>query len=206
MLDLITPSNFDFFARYLLAGLIIIWIRSNFVLGDRPRLSDMVIEAVILSLFNQLVFLLLVWVLAFPMPHYAPPTRTAFFAEVLALPISLGILLGWGFSRGWVDSLFRTLAIPVRNVKRAYDFAFATHETEGFVILTYSDGTKVFGYFGENSLAANDAKHSDIYIERLYDLKEDGQWFEQSPPRGVWLNLDGLRSIEFLKPERTADE
>ena len=59
MVDLIDPANFDFFARYLLSGLIVIWIRSTFVNAERPKLTEMVVEAVILSLVNQLAFVLL---------------------------------------------------------------------------------------------------------------------------------------------------
>ena len=92
--------------------------------------------------------------------------------------------------------------MPVQNpIRRAYDFAFLQHDIEGFVILTYDDGTKVYGYFGENSLAASDPERSDIYLERLYDVDDSGQWYEKTPPRGGLLKLDGMRSLEFLEPE-----
>ena len=81
MLDLINPGNFDFFARYLLAGLIIIWIRSNYLLARRPPLTEMVAEAVIFSLLNQLLFL----TLAALLPTIALPPRGTFFLEVLEI-------------------------------------------------------------------------------------------------------------------------
>ena len=167
MIDLINPGNFEFFARYLLAGLIIIWIRANFVIGERARLTDMIVEAVILSLFNQLTFLLFVWLLTLAFPAFVLTGRAPFFGEVLALPVLIGLVLGWGLSSGWIHALFRLLSIPAQNVRRAYDFAFAKYEVEGFVIVTYADGTKVHGYFGENSMASNDADRSDIYLERI---------------------------------------
>lgn len=206
MIDLINPGNFEFFARYLLAGLIIIWIRANFVIGERARLTDMIVEAVILSLFNQLTFLLFVWLLTLAFPAFVLTGRAPFFGEVLALPVLIGLVLGWGLSSGWIHALFRLLSIPAQNVRRAYDFAFAKYEVEGFVIVTYADGTKVHGYFGENSMASNDADRSDIYLERIYDVGSDDQWYEKAPPRGALLVLEGLRSIEFLEPERSGDE
>ena len=204
MIDLVTPANFDFFARYLLAGLIIIWIRANFVIGERSRLTDMIVEAIILSLFNQLTFLLLTSGLAAFAVDLT--SRPGFFIEVLLLPVLIGLGLGWGNASGWISTLFRLLSIPAQNVRRAYDFAFVRYEVEGFVIVTYADGTKVHGYFGENSMASNDADRSDLYLERIYDVGDDDQWYEKSPPRGVLLVLEGLRSIEFLEPERTSDE
>ncbi len=201
MIDLINPANFEFFARYLLAGLIIIWIRANFVIGERDRLTDMIVEAVILSLFNQLVFLFLEWVLGLASPILVQAGREAFFTEVLVLPILIGLLLGWGISSGWIAAVFGLLSIPSQKVRRAYDFAFALHETEGFVIVTYDDGTKVHGYFGVNSLTASDGGRSDLYLERIYDVGSDGLWYEKSPPRGALLALGGYRSVEFLEPE-----
>lgn len=207
MIDLISPANFDFFARFLLAGLIIISIRSRFVVGERPRLTEMLVEAVILSLINQLVFLLLTSLAGFFIPQLALPLRLSFFLEVLALPVVLGSLFGWNLSRGWNESLLRRLSMPVQNpTRRAYDFAFTQHDREGFVILTYADGMQVHGYFGENSLAASDPQRSDIYLERLYDVDEAGQWQEKTPPSGALLMLDGIRSIEFLEPEVAEDE
>ena len=56
--ELISPDNFDFFARFC-RGWIIITVRSRFVVGEKPKLAEMVVEAVILSLVNQLIFLML---------------------------------------------------------------------------------------------------------------------------------------------------
>ena len=132
MIDLIHPGNFEFFARYLLAGLIIIWIRANFVIGERARLTDMIVEAVILSLFNQLIFLLLVWLLSLASPTFVLDGRAPFFTEVLALPVLIGLVLGWGISSGWIHALFRLLSIPAQNVRRAYDFAFVPLSSPAF--------------------------------------------------------------------------
>ena len=57
--DLFSPSNFDFFARFFLAGFILFSVRCRYVLGERPKPTEIVFEAIVLSLINQLVFLLL---------------------------------------------------------------------------------------------------------------------------------------------------
>jgi hypothetical protein len=202
MVDLINPTNFDFFARFLLSGLIIIWIRSTFVNTERPKLGEMVVEAVILSLVNQLTFVLLAEIALILGIDLALSARLVFLLEALVLPAGLGLLFGYSLSAGWNRAILRRLSMPVQNpIRRAYDFAFLLQDVEGFVILTYDDGTKVYTYFGENSLAASNPERSDIYLERLYDVDETGQWYEKTPPRGGLLNLGGLRSIEFLESE-----
>lgn len=206
MNSLINPDNFEFFARYLLAGFIIISIRSRFVTGERTRVGEALVEAVILSLINQLLFSLLMALGSLRFDIAQIPLRLSFFVEVMVLPSFVGLLLGWNLSRGWNNALLRRLAMPVQNpVRRAYDHAFSVTPNERFVILTFADGTKVYGLYGENSLAATDAARSDIFLERLYDVADDGQWFEQVPPRSALIALDGMRSLEFLEPEGQGD-
>lgn len=206
MADLISPANFEFFSRYLLAGYIIMAIRSRYAVGERPRLGDSIFEAVVLSLINQFVFHLLFSITEHFLPVSSLGQRTLFFSEVLALPVVLGTLIGINLSKGWNRAVLRRLSMPVQApIRRAYDHAFSENATPRYIIVTYADGTTVQGYYGERSLAANDATRSDIYLERLYDVSEDGQWYEKLPQRGCLLTLDGLRSIEFLISEETED-
>ena len=194
MNSLITPANFEFFARFLLAGFLIISIRSRFVVGERPKVSEALVEAVILSLINQLAFTVAVTLVSFGYDVAGVPERLLFFVEILVTPTLLGLLLGWYLARGWNDALLRRLAMPVQNpVRRAYDHAFSLMPTERFVILTFADGTKVYGLYGENSLAATDAARSDIFLERLYDVAADGQWFEQIPSRSAQIGRASCR-------------
>ena len=206
MIDLINPGNFEFFARYLLAGLIIIWTRSLFVVGERPRLTDALVEAVVLSLINQLTFLVLAALTSLVWSYPVPP-RFSFFLEVLVQPACLGAIFGWNLAYGWNHALLRRMAMPVPSpIRRAYDLAFTQKPVKGYVIVTFADGTSVYGYFGANSLAATDASRSDIYLERIYDVDPEGQWFEKVPPRAALLSLAGMRSIEFLRQETTSSE
>ncbi len=181
--DLLSPANFDFFARYLLAGFILMSVRSSFVSAQRPRPAEVLFDAIILSLINQLIYLLIISLLLWALPGaitlVGTPSRFGFFAEVVALPTILGAVWGNALAREWKIASFRRLLMPnVHPTERAYDFAFARRPGPGFVIVGYTDGTQVFGYFGNASLAATDERRSDIYLERLYSVSEDGQWTE----------------------------
>ncbi len=198
-------ATFEFFARFVLSGFMIIWVRSAFVMGDRPRLAEMAVEAVILSLLNQLAFLLATSAFSlFTLPSVPP--RLLLLLEVLVLPALLGTAFGLSLMRGWNRAVLRRLSMPIQNpIRRAHDFAFLQNATERFVIVTYADGTRVHGFYGQNSLAANDAGRSDLYLERLYDIDDEGQWYEQKPPRSGLLSLTGARSIEFLELKEAND-
>jgi hypothetical protein len=201
--DFISPANFDFFARYLLAGAILMSVRASFVTAQRPRPAEILFDAVFLSLLNQLVFQLLIALALWSFPglarHSGSSGRAAFFLEVLALPVLLGAVWGNALARNWkVASLPRLLMPNVHPTERAYDYAFARRTGPRFLIVTYKDGARIFGYFGARSLAATDERRSDIYLERLYSVDDRGQWSEAEPPRSALLMLDDIRSIEFI--------
>lgn len=200
---LFTPENFEFFARYVLAGFILMTVRGAFLSGKRPKPTEVVLDSIFLSLINQLLFLVLVsaaeWTSAkagqMPSPSGA---RALFFAEVVVLPSLLGLLWGVALARSWGQATFRRLLAPnLRPEERAYDYAFLRQAGPSFVIVTFKDGTQVFGYFGRRSLAATDERRSDMYLERLYSVR-DGGWIETETPRLALLMIDDVRSIEFI--------
>lgn len=109
----------------------------------------------------------------------------------------------WGVALAKIPPLSRIVSPNFHPTERAYDYAFTVGRGPSFVIVTYRDGTQVYGYFGPRSLAGSDEARSDIFLERLYTLSEDGQWIEASPPRSAILMLADLRSIEFIARENS---
>jgi hypothetical protein len=210
MAQFLTPETFDFFATYLLAGYVVIIVRSRFILGLRPKPAELIIEAIIFSLINQLlasaiveitrIYGVIAWM---DSVAYIPSSNSKFyfFLKILALPTLIGLAMGYNLSSGWKNALMRRLSMPVIHpVQKGYDFAFGRDRDAGFVIVTYFDGTSVAGYFGENSLASSDPDRSDLYLERLYKVGDEGEWSEPDPARSGLVNLNDVRSIEFLDP------
>lgn len=204
--DLLTPETFEFFASFVLAGFIIISVRTRFAIGERASLSERLVEAVVLSLINQVIFLLIVslatWLGLDGLGEYLPD-RTLFFIEILALPLMLGVFFGYNLTNGWSLALFRRLGMPISHpLDHAYDYAFQRQREPCFVIVTYEDGTKIYGFYGTESFAASDATRGDLFLQRLYTVEEqangDMQWIEDKVGRSVLITLTSIRSIEFL--------
>ena len=211
MPDIFKPETFEFFARFFLAGFILATVRSRYVIGERPATADVVYEAIVLSLLNQLIFqaisAILMWfvVLIGPQATFdwivSTLTHFSFQIETMLLPALLGIVAGLFLKSGQNLPILRHLAMPiVHPTQRAYDFAFGDITTDRFVIITYFDGTTIYGYFGSNSLASSATDRGDIYIERLYDVIE-GIWTPTNPPKSALLMLKDLRTIEFIEPD-----
>jgi hypothetical protein len=209
--ELVKPETFAFFARYILAGFIIYSVRRAYIVGERPQLAEIAFDIVVLSLLNQLVWFGL---LAFgkAVLHAArspldfsgidPQSGFAFYLQVLVLPVLLGMLYGFALRGRWFEGAMRKAALPlVDPIARAYDHVFSQRST-GFVILTFQDDIRIYGYHGPASRAGRDPNRSEIFLERLYFVEEDGTWVETVPARSALIRLDGLRSIEFIE-ERT---
>lgn len=204
MAALLTPETFEFFARYLLAGYIVIIVRSRFVIGLRPNPTELIVEAIIFSLIVQLIVEGLYLFAALNIWRQSTSDvsqRVRLFVEVLVLPALFGAALGWNLSSGWKNAVLRRLSVPVVHpVQRAHDFAFGVNRAPGFVIVTYEDGTVLRGFFGEQSLASSDPERSDLFLERIYG-EEDGD----EPTRSALISLSGVRSIEFIDAKEGAD-
>jgi hypothetical protein len=204
-------QTFEFFARFLISGFIIFLIRNAYIVGERPKISELLLDLALLSLINQLVFRLLAqaweWFGGFVAQvsnagaYWKPfnvSDELAFFLEVLVLPVAIGVISGNALAKGWFSGPFRALSIPVVDpLPRAYDHVFAQRGT-AFVIITFRSGEVVYGYYGPNSRAGRDAARSEIYLERLYLVNAEGQWSETIPQRSALISLSDLRSIEFI--------
>ncbi len=209
----LTPTNFDFFARYVLAGFLIIVVRNVFVRGERPKIAEMALDILLLSLVNQAIWRIGTYSLSlmcfFVRPStchaLAPGHEFSLYIEVLALPGLVGCLIGVILQRGWGSGVARLLSFPLIDpIPRAYDHVFA-NRSPGLVILTFQAGTVIYGYYGPSSRAGRDPARSEIYLERIYTIDNESQWKELDPPRGALISLEGIRAIEFLE-QRDMDD
>jgi Family of unknown function (DUF6338) len=200
MPDIFDPSTFEFFARYLLAGFVFLSVRARFVQGERPAPSESMIEAVILSLINQAIFLLLTGWIPASLLTQSYPAILRLMAEVILLPAITGTLFGWLINRRFMPDGLRRLFMPFsKPVSHAYEHAFARLEGPSFILVAYLDGREVYGYFGPQSMASSDLAGGGLFIERLYSVGTGGEWTEVVPERSAWVTLTGARSIEFFE-------
>lgn len=200
MQQLLSPDTFEFLARFFLAGWVFLSVRSWWVRGQRPKPNEVLFEAVTLSLVNQLLALFTLRGMLEPWTWLGEGTTQFLVAEVLVQPVLVGLLVGYVAERNWMPDGFRRLLMPaVAPVRSALGFAVDQINAPSFVIITYNDEHRVYGYFGENSFARSEGV-GDIFIEALYSI-EGEEWRSAQPPRGGWVTLEGVRTIEFISSE-----
>ncbi|MEM6728747.1 MAG: DUF6338 family protein, partial [Pseudomonadota bacterium] len=210
--NLLSPETFEFFARYLLAGYVVIFVRAAFFAGLRPKPAELLMEAVIFSLLTQALIQvcapLVAWAFlqAFESEAFAAwlSTEVQLFLEVLLVPAGIGVLLGYFVRSRFRNRLLNRLSMPiVHPSRRAHDYAFGFGREPCFVELTFEDGVRLGGWFGVDSVAASDEERADLYLERVYRIGEAGDWEEASPPRSALIKLENVRTVEFLDLEKS---
>lgn len=209
-------TQIDLYARFVLAGYVILTIRNLYIATDRASLAEIVVDIFLLSLINQMVWLILRYVgtgiqsaaiAASTKPDYFRGNLFShpvlLFLETVVLPVCIGAAFGYFLRIGTGKKIARRLAMPIIGpTPRAYDHVFS-RRSPCFVILSFDQDRTIYGYFGPDSLAGRDAGRSEIFLERLYVVQSDGGWIETVPHRSALINLTGLRAIEFI--EETAD-
>jgi hypothetical protein len=178
MSSLLAPETLAFFARCVLAGYVVIFMRAILVVGLPPRPADLLTDAAVLSLIVQLVAFLPggVWSLgarlwwspeAAPAILAAPPRDLVPILRMLVVPCLISALFGHVLQSGLRFAVLRRLSLPVvPPARRAHDVAFGVDRQPGLVKISFEDGTRLGGRFGEASLAATDDARSDLYPER----------------------------------------
>lgn len=211
MLELFDPANIGIFARFVVAGYLILSIRNAYVLNERAALAEVTLDILLLSLMNQIVWVFLVFVAggiqkAIIAASTAPQhfqgklgDTTSLLLETLVLPLILGGLLGYALRHGAGSKVAARLAMPMLGpTKRTYDAVFSNFAKPGYIVVTLDDETVANGYFGTKSHAGRDPARSEIFLEEIFLIGADGQWQPFSPPRSALISLSKLRSIEFI--------
>lgn len=195
---LLSPDTFEFLARYFVAGWVFLSVRSWWVRGERPKPNEVIFEAIALSLLNQLLALGTLPLLLFAFASIQSTPLLIF--EVLLQPVIIGLLIGWSADRDWMPIGIRRLVMPsVKPVSHAFDFTIDKLGGPAYFVLSFSDDRIVYGYFGKESFANGESGAKDIYLEKLFSLKDDGNW--EDTGRAAWINLTGIRSIEIIPEE-----
>ena len=205
METLLNPETFDFFATYVLAGFVFLSARASLVSGEKPRPNETIIEAVILSLLNHLVWRFgTSWVT--DTVALLPP-ELLLVIEVVVQPYLMGLTVGWAVHADKLPAGLRRLLMPfLRPANDSFDHGLEQIQRRAFVIVTYNDGHVVYGLFGKRSLSSKDQERGGAYLERLFHVGSDGNWIDANPPRSGWVSMAEVRSVEFLETGGTHDQ
>lgn len=122
------------------------------------------------------------------------------FGVFFFLPFFLGVLWGGVQWKGGIHRLLSALGInSLHHSPTAWDWQFGRMKEGHYVIVTLNDSSEVAGFFGSNSLASSVVDSQDIYLERVYQIKEEEKWVETERTAGILIAKNNIKHIEFRK-------
>lgn len=196
MEDLLKPETIALFLIFAVPGIIILYIRAQFLTGRLPPIAEGSIAYLILSLvYHGIIY-------PFARSFYASTDYSigwwiGWFVILFVAPIILGLLLGLNIRKGWLKKLVNRLGFStIHPIHSAWDWHFSKCE-ECWVIVVLKDGIKWYGRMGVNSFMSSDSSERDIFIEEIYEMITDGSPWK---PRNssVWIAQGEIQSIEFI--------
>ena len=199
-----TFTSFDavfFTVAFLVPGFIWESVLSLFLRRRDDRADRAWVRFLTLSAFNYALWSWLIYLLFVRVGVLAEPwmAALAWFFMLLVSPVTLGVATGLLSQRAVVRRLLARYGVyTVHPVPTAWDYVFS-HSTGSWVLVTLTDGSTVAGVFSARSFASSDAAERDLFLERLYKVEDDGPWQPVPMNRGVWIQGEAIRAIEFLE-------
>lgn len=129
-------------------------------------------------------------------------------AALVVLPLAISELgRHWSQSRDLRPTFLQMLRIsPTHTTRSSWDHLFR-NGIETLVLLTLDDERLIAGYFGRRSVAGYSGDTQDIFLERRWDLDDDG-WFLRPTLSsvGVWVPYEHIISVEMYRPQLLSQE
>lgn len=181
----------------LAPGLLILWVRQWFVAGPNPPFQERVVAYAGVS---TVYYAVSVPFFALLDKHLAWPVWTSNAFEYVFLPLVLGAFLAFSASKDLIGNVIRTTgASPNHHTPAAWDYAFSKLRGQTYLIVTLSDGSRVYGYYGQKSFASSSTAERDLLIEEVWNVSDEGEWTKPADSRSVLLCGKDIRAIELVR-------
>ena len=191
---------------FLVPGLIVLFVRSQFITGrSQPHAAVLLSYLTVSIIYYALALPLVDLVQSIQEPGYGK--SLAWFGLVFVGPAIFGLLLGINIQQGLFHRFLKWVHLnPVHVMPTAWDWKFSGMG-EQWVLVTLKDGTRFAGFCGADSFMSSDPAERDIYIQWIYDIDDDNKWTSRGN-NGVLITAGEIRTIEFwpYTPKETSNE
>jgi hypothetical protein len=210
-----TVAEIAFAVTLILPGFLVVQL-SERRRASRPAGGDLelVLRGLVYALIIQALAVLSTW-----LPHlikglsngpfWAHASALALYALVVCIvvPTVTGLALGWWLrkaeGRGGQLSWFH-YALGARDSRRAWDYAFSTHDGSWVRVFLRSSDAGFLGKLGKDSWVPQSPSQPDLYLQEVWPLDADGFANEEETRHtgsGMWIDGVEIARIEFLPPE-----
>jgi hypothetical protein len=185
---------------FIVPGVIIAFVRAQFLTGRLRTHADNVLSYLVLSL--------LYYALTLPLIESVITLQGSLLTRGLAWigltvlgPAAFGLLLGAGAQKEWGKWWAHRLGLNVVHYSpTAWDWRFSRIPGGGmFVMVTLSDGKRVAGLL---RFASSDPAERDLYLEEEWDVDDEGRWTARRERVGILILAKEIRYVELWDPPK----
>lgn len=182
---------------YIVPGLIILYVRAQFLTGRIGPHRDAVLSYFTLSIIYLTAMNATVSLVTGSASPLQEQSRY-WLPIILAGAVIFGVAVGLNASVGATRWLLRHCGLHLPHVMdSAWDWRFSRFPPS-LMTITLKDGSRVSGWCGESSFIGSDPKDRDLYIEQVYDVDEQGNWAIKTLGKGIYIAGGEVRTIEFI--------
>ena len=186
--------------KYVIPGYIILEIIRMITPSSKKTETEIVVQSIGYSILNYSI-----WSFVFSLLEISFSNNTILLKVMQSVALILtGIITGVCIAvikkKNIMGRILGLLKIDTTNsIPTSWDYVFSKYEPY-WLEIGVSDGTVIRGLFYDNSFASSEPGEKDIYLEELYEKKEDS-WEKVRQTKGVWINHNEIRYIKFYKCE-----
>jgi len=191
-------SSFDsvlYTLNYVIPGYIILKIIEMIVPSSKKTETEIVVQAIGYSILNNSI-----WSFVFSLLEISFSKNIVLLELLQSIALILtGIVTGVCIAikkKNIIGWILRLIKIDTTNpIPTAWDYIFSKHESY-WLEVGVSNGKMIRGLFYSDSFASSENGEKDLYLEELYEKKENG-WEKVEQTKGVWINHNEIRYIKF---------
>lgn len=135
--------------------------------------------------------------------YISHPICTGFlwFLIIFISPLTLGFSWGLLIKYGLIKYIFRYFRIhTIDPIPTSWDYIFSNLTDPIWILITLKDGKLIKGYFGNKSFASSEPNFHDLFIEKVYNVNSNGEWYQPEVYNdGILISHDQIKTIEFDK-------
>jgi len=201
MLEMKGVDQLSIIVAFVVPGLIALYCRAQFLTGRLPPVNEAVLASLALSLIYYGI--LIPFIGAGISATDPRVTKFSWFSVVVVGPAIFGSFLGFWVQNGPLRRWLNLIGInPVHPIPTAWDWYFKKPHHR-WIIITLKDGTTFGGRFGSDSFASSDPTERDVFVERIWNIDENGQW-KDTGEKGLLIAHGEIRTLEFFPTESKA--
>ncbi len=192
-----SPEQISLVLGYLVPGLIIIYVRAQFLTGRVAPHKDLLLTYFTLSIiYLALMDAGLVILSGTSVPLHE---QTRYWLPILLFGAFIfGGLIGLNAATGTTRRWLRRIKVYLPHAfDSAWDWKFSRFP-ESLVMLTLKDGSRVAGWCDAHSFMGSDPKDRDIYISQVYEVDAAGNWHLKTVGKSIYIAANEVRTIEFV--------